>query len=395
MSKSSVSVVMPCLNEEQTLLGCIEAAKRGIDAAGITGEIIVSDNGSTDKSVEIAEDNGARVVHCKARGYGNALRAGFAAAKGDWIIMGDADQSYDFGEIPRFWEKIKEGNELVMGSRLKGTIMKGAMPPLHQYLGNPVLSRIVRILFRTPLSDSHCGLRAFTKEGLVKMDLRTTGMELASEIVMKSALNGLKTAEIPITLYPDARERAPHLRSFRDGWRHLRYILMMAPNWLFIFPGIFIFSTGVVLIGVLLPGPLKIWAVTLDVHSMLLGMAFVLMGIYLCLLGCFVKVFTHTEKLGAGGGGSLGGLLRRVQLEHGLLFSFLLILIGIIGDGWFFMTWKNTGFGVLDVKQAMRMAIPFTTLLIVGIELLFASFFLSMLGISRESYAGDYSPFDM
>jgi len=230
MDRIIVSVVMPCLNEEQTLPGCIEAAKRGIEAAGIGGEIIVSDNGSTDRSVGIAEANGARVVHCEARGYGNALRTGFAAAKGDWIIMGDADESYDFGEIPRFWEKIRKGNDLVMGSRLKGTIMEGAMPPLHRYLGNPVLSWVVQILFRTPVSDSHCGMRAFTKEALVRMDLRTTGMELASEIVMKAALNGLKTVEIPITLRPAARERAPHLRPFRDGWRHLRCMLAMAPR---------------------------------------------------------------------------------------------------------------------------------------------------------------------
>jgi len=395
MNKPNVSVVMPCLNEEQTLLGCIEAAKRGIASAGITGEIVISDNGSTDRSVEIAEANGARVVHCDKKGYGNALRAGYAAAQGDWIIMGDADQSYDFSEIPRFWAKIQEGYELVMGSRLKGTIMKGAMPPLHQYLGNPVLSRIVRILFHTPVSDSHCGLRAFTKAALEKMDLRTGGMELASEIVIKASKAKLKTAEIPITLHPDARDRAPHLRSFRDGWRHLRYILMMAPNWLFILPGMTALAVGAALIGILLPGPLEVGAVTLDVHTMLLGMALVLLGVYLVVLGCFVKVFTHTEKLGVGGSRALGNLLRRVKLEHGLLFSGALIVLGFAGDCWFLLTWKNTGFGILDVKHAMRLAIPFTTLLVVGIELMFASFFLSMLGISRESYVGDYSPFDV
>jgi len=385
---------MPCLNEEQTLLGCIEAARRGIEAAGIEGEIIVSDNGSTDRSVEIAEANGARVVHCQARGYGNALRAGFAAARGDWIIMGDADQSYDFSEVPRFWEKIKEGNDLVMGSRLKGTIMKGAMPPLHQYLGNPVLSRIVRVLFHTPVSDSHCGLRAFTKEASRNMDLRTGGMELASEIVIKASKANLRTAEIPITLHRDARDRAPHLRSFRDGWRHLRYILMMSPNWLFILPGILLGAVGVLLIGVLLPGPLPLGRITLDVHTMLLGMAMVLLGVYLVVLGCFVKVFTHTEKLGVGGGGSIGRVLRRVELEHGLLASLAMILVRLLGDAWFVSQWRRTGFGELIVQQAMRIAIPSTTLLIVGVELFFASFFLSMLGISRDSYAGDYSPFE-
>ena len=390
MSDISVSVVMPCLNEEQTLLGCIEAAKRGIEEAGIEGEIVVSDNGSTDKSVEIAEDNGARVVHCKARGYGNALRAGFAAAKGNWIIMGDADQSYDFGEIPRFWEKIKEGNELVMGSRLKGTIMKGAMPPLHQYLGNPVLSRVVRVLFNTPVSDSHCGLRAFTKKALEKMDLRTTGMELASEIVMKAALNGLKTAEIPITLHPDARERAPHLRSFRDGWRHLRYMLMMAPNWLFMIPGVVAFALGTVMIGVLLPKPLVIGSVTFDVHTMLLGMAFVLLGVYVLLLGCFVKAFTYTEHLTSKRKG-FASWLRHIKLEHGLIAGIVLMVTGFAGDIWFFLDWRSVGYGALSVQVGMRWAILFTTFLVVGVEVFFASFFLSMLGISRDHYVGDYT----
>ena len=390
MNRPNVSVVMPCLNEEQTLLGCIEAAKKGIAEAGIAGEIVVSDNGSTDRSVAIAEANGARVVHCEARGYGNALRAGFAAAEGDWIIMGDADQSYDFSEIPRFWEKIKEGNDLVMGSRLKGTIMKGAMQPLHQYLGNPVLSRIVRILFRTPLSDSHCGLRAFTKEALEKMDLRTTGMELASEIVMKSALNGLKTAEIPITLHPDARDRAPHLRSFRDGWRHLRYMLMMAPNWLFMVPGATAFLFGAIMIGALLPKPLVIGQVTLDIHTMLLGMALVLLGVYLVLLGCFVKAFTYTERLSVQRKG-FASWLRHIKLEHGLILGLVLVLVGFIGDLGFFLSWQSAGYGDLAVQTGMRWAILFTTVLIVGVEVFFASFFMSMLGISRDHYVGDYT----
>ena len=390
MSDVSVSVVIPCLNEEETLLGCIEAAQRGIEKAGISGEIIVSDNGSTDRSIEIAEKAGARVVHCKIKGYGNALRAGFEAARGDWIIMGDADQSYDFEEIPRFWEKINEGYELVMGSRLKGEIKKGAMPPLHQYVGNPLLSGLVRLFFKTPVSDSHCGLRAFTRDGLARMDLRTTGMELASEIVIKSALNGLKTAEIPITLYPDARKRAPHLRSFRDGWRHLRYILMMAPNWLFMFPGAVSVTLGSAVIALLLPRPLVINGITFDVHTMLLGMALVLLGVYLLLLGTFVKAFTYTENLAPVRKG-FASWLRHVKLEHGLIAALVLIGAGFAGDLRFFINWSSSGFGDVAVEQGMRWAIFFTTILIVGIEVFFASFFLSMLGISRDHYVGDYT----
>ena len=290
---------MPCLNEERTLPNCIEAARRGIEAAGIAGEVIVVDNGSTDRSVAVAEAAGARVVRCDRRGYGNALRAGFAAAQGRFILMGDADVSYDFAELPRFWKEIEAGHDLVMGSRLRGRIEPGAMPWLHRYVGNPVLSGILRLLFRVPVSDAHCGMRAFTKEAVARMDLRTGGMELASEIVIKAGAAGLRIGEIPITLHKDARGRPPHLRSFRDGWRHLRYMLMMAPNWLFFLPGLLSLGTGGLLIGALLPGPLRIGAVTFDVHTMLLGMALALLGVYLLLLGCFVKAFSYTERLGA------------------------------------------------------------------------------------------------
>jgi len=393
MNGPEVSVVMPCLNEEKTLRGCIEAAKNGIETAGIEGEIVISDNGSTDNSVQLAESLGARVVHCEARGYGNALRAGFAAARGEWMIMGDADESYDFSEIPRFREKIREGHDLVMGSRLKGSIEEGAMPPLHRYLGNPVLSWILRLLFGVGVSDAHCGLRAFTRDAIEKMDLRTGGMELASEIVIKAGRCGLRIAEIPITLHRDKRDRRPHLRSFRDGWRHLRYMLMMAPNWLFLLPGIVFFVAGCVLIGVLVRGPLSLGGVVFDVHTMLLGMAFVVLGFYLVLLGMFVKVFTYTEGLASREGG-FARWLRNIELEHGLLFAAALIVAGLAGDIWFFIAWKSTGFGDLDVQSAMRWAIPFTTCLVVGLQLLFASFFLSMLGISRGDYVGDYSKQD-
>jgi glycosyltransferase involved in cell wall biosynthesis len=388
------SVVMPCLDEEKTLPGCIAAAWRGIAAAGIPGEVIVVDNGSRDRSAEVAEAAGARVVRCERKGYGNALRAGFAAARGRFILMGDADQSYDFGELPRFFREIEAGSELVMGTRLRGRIEPGAMPMLHRYLGNPALSFILRLLFRAPVSDAHCGLRAFTRDAVTRMDLRTGGMELASEIVIKAAAAGLRISEIPITLHRDARDRPPHLRSFRDGWRHLRYMLMMAPNWLFFLPGLLSLAAGAVLIGVLLPGPLRIGVVTFDVHTMLLGMALALLGVYLLLLGCFVKAFSYTERLGPAGASAFASALRRVKLEHGLVAGGALVGVGLAGDAWFLARWLAEGAGRLDAGATLRPAILYTTLLVAGLQVVFGAFFLSMLGISRADYVGDYTAGD-
>jgi glycosyltransferase involved in cell wall biosynthesis len=385
------SVVMPCLDEEKTLAGCIAAARRGIEAAGIAGEVIVVDNGSRDRSVAVAEAAGARVVRCERKGYGNALRAGFAAARGRFILMGDADQSYDFGELPRFWKEIEAGHELVMGTRLLGRIEPGAMPRLHRYLGNPLLSFILRLLFRAPVSDAHCGLRALTKEAVSRMDLRTGGMELASEIVIKAAAAGLRITEIPITLHKDARDRPPHLRSFRDGWRHLRYMLMMAPNWLFFLPGLVALGAGSLLIGALLPGPLRFGPVTFDVHTMLLGMALALLGVYLLLLGCFVKAFSYTERLGPARASAFASALRRVKLEHGLVAGGALVAVGLAGDAWFLARWLAEGAGRLDAGATLRPAILYTTLLVAGLQVVFGAFFLSMLGISRGDYVGDYT----
>ncbi len=388
------SVVMPCLNEERTLPRCIAAARRGIDAAGIVGEVIVVDNGSTDRSVAVAEGLGARIVRCDRRGYGNALRAGFAAARGRFILMGDADESYDFAELPRFWKEIEAGHDLVMGSRLRGRIEPGAMPWLHRYVGNPALSGMLRLLFRVPVSDAHCGLRAFTRDALVRMDLRTGGMELASEIVIKAGAAGLRIGEIPITLHKDARDRPPHLRSFRDGWRHLRYMLMMAPNWLFFLPGLVSMGLGGILIAALLPGTLRVGGVGLDVHSMLLGMALFLLGVYLLLLGCFVKAFAYTERLGAGGEATFTAALRRVKLEHGLLAGGAMIAVGLAGDVWFLADWITHGAGSLDPVVTLRPAILFTTLLVAGLQVFFGAFFLSMLGISRGEWVADSTQSD-
>jgi glycosyltransferase involved in cell wall biosynthesis len=388
------SVVIPCLNEEKTLPACIAAAHRGIEAASIPGEVIVVDNGSTDRSISVAEAAGARVVRCDRRGYGNALRAGFAAARGRFILMGDADESYDFSELPRFWSEIEKGYELVMGTRLKGRIEPDAMPKLHRYLGNPGLSWIARILFRLPVSDVYCGLRAFTKAALPLMDLRTGGMELAPEIVIKAHAAGLRITEIPITLHRDARGRPPHLRSFRDGWRGLRYMLMVAPNWLYFLPGLLSLGAGALLIAVLLPGPLPVGGVTFDVHAMLLGMALALLGVYLILLGCFVKSFTYSERLGAARGDGFAAILRRVKLEHGLVAGALLIAAGLAGDVWFLSRWIAHGAGRLDSGVTLRPAILYTTLVVTGLQVFFGAFFLSMLGISRGEYVGGYTTSD-
>jgi hypothetical protein len=391
MQEPVASVVIPCLNEEKTLPACIAAARRGIEAAGIPGEVIVVDNGSTDRSVAVAQAAGARVVHCERRGYGNALRAGFAAARGRFILMGDADESYDLAELPRFWKEIEAGYELVMGTRLKGRIEPGAMPPLHRYFGNPLLSWLARVMFRLPVSDVYCGLRAFTKEAVALMDLRTGGMELAPEIVIKANAAGLRTSEIPITLHRDARGRPPHLRSFRDGWRGLRYMLMVAPNWLYFLPGVLSLGCGALLIGVLVPGPLPIGRITLDVHTMLLGMALALLGVYLVLLGCFVKSFTYSERLGATHADGFAAALRRVKLEHGLVAGAALVAIGLAGDARLLARWVAEGAGRLDSQATLRPAILFTTLAVTGLQVFFGAFFLSMLGISRGDYVGGYT----
>jgi hypothetical protein len=277
-----------------------------------------------------------------------------------------------------------------MGSRMTGRIEKDAMPWLHRYIGNPALSGILRVLFNVKVVDAHCGLRAFTREAVRRMDLRTGGMELASEIVIKAARAGLKIGQIPIALRKDGRDRPPHLRSFRDGWRHLRYMLMMAPGWMFFAPGLTVAACGAAGLAVLAPGPVRVGNAMLDVHTMLLAMALVMLGVYLLLLGCFVKAFTYTEQLGAGGA-RFGALLRSVTLEHGLAFGGALVAIGLAGDGWFVAQWWASDFGDLDVRSMMRPAILFTTSLVTGLEILFGSFFLSMLGISRGDYVGDYT----
>src|ERR1700751_3492649 len=273
-----LSVVMPCLNEAETLESCIGKAQRALQEGGIAGEVIVADNGSTDGSIEIAERLGARVVKIKAKGYGNALMGGIAAARGKFIVMGDADDSYDFGHIGRFLEPLRKGADLVMGNRFRGGIQKAAMPPLHRYFGNPALTRLGRLFFRSPVGDFYCGLRGFRKEAYQRMALRTTGMEFATEMVVKATLLKLRIAEVPTTLSPDGRNRPPHLRTWRDGWRTLRFFLLYSPRWLFLYPGSALVGMAAGLGGWLLPEPRTVGNVSFDVHTLLYAAAFVLLG---------------------------------------------------------------------------------------------------------------------
>jgi glycosyltransferase involved in cell wall biosynthesis len=381
-----VSVVIPCLNEEKTLVRCIEAAQEGMRRAAISGEIIVSDNGSTDASVAIAEKAGARVVHCVDRGYGNALRAGFAAARGEWILMGDGDLSYDFRELPRFLEEIRKGRDLVMGTRLRGVVEPGAMPWLNRHFGNPLLSALIRLFFGSRVSDVNCGLRAFRRAALPKMNLHTGGMEMAGEIVIKAAVAGLNTTEIPITLHPDGRGRPPHMRPFRDGWRNLRYILMMAPNWLFILPGGILFALGLSLV-IAAPAVFRGGPATFDIYAMVLGMSLVLVGIYMMLMGVLVKVFTYAERLGAGGA-PFTRALASVKLEHGLIAAAVLIVAGLAGDARILWLWREGLSPDLADHNLIRAFILYTASLIAGVEVFSASFFISMLGITRDDYVG-------
>jgi glycosyltransferase involved in cell wall biosynthesis len=382
-----VSVVIPCLNEANSLAICVDKAMKAFATGGLKGEVVVADNGSTDGSIQIAEERGARVVQVPERGYGAALRAGIAASQGSYIIMGDADDSYDFTDVPRFVEKLREGNDVVMGNRFKGGIQPGAMPWHHRYFGNPGLTGLLNLFFHAGIGDSHCGMRAFTRAVYDRMDLRSTGMEFASEFVIKAAQLGARIAEIPITLWPDKRGRPPHLRSFRDGWRHLRFMLLYAPNWLFFGPGVVLLAFGLFLVFWLLPGPRQISSrITLDVHTMIFGVIFTLMGVQILSIGSFAKVFSYAERFDRNTV-SLKRWLKRVKLETGLALGGALFLLGFAGCAWVTWQWAVSGFGPL---QQVRQVLFWSMWLFIGVQITFASFFLSMLGISRGTYIGDY-----
>ena len=378
-----VSVVMPCLNEAETLAVCVRKARQALQEEGIDGEVIVADNGSTDGSQTIALQEGARLVQVTARGYGNALMGGITAARGKYVIMGDADDSYDFLEVPRFVAKLREGYDLVMGNRFKGGIRPGAMPLLHRYLGNPVLSAVGRLFFKSPCGDFHCGLRGFSKDAILKMELRTTGMEFASEMVVKATVFKMRITEVPTTLSPDGRSRSPHLRSWRDGWRHLRFLLLYSPRWLFFNPGVILILVGLITGIWLLPGPRTVRGVTFDVHTLLYAMAAIFIGFQSVLFAIFTKTFVITEGLHSRDS-SLNNLYRFFTLEKGLLTGAALTIIGLIGSIYSLSDWGLHLFGPLDPVRTLRVVIPSILSLILGLQIILSSFFLSVLGMGRK-----------
>lgn len=379
-----VSVVMPCLNEARTLAACIEQIQETFREHNISGEIIVADNGSKDGSQSIAEHLGARVVHVSSRGYGSALAGGISAAAGKFVIMGDSDCSYDFGHIPRLLEKLRESNDLVMGNRFSGGIQPGAMNALHKYVGNPILTGIGRLFFNAPCRDFHCGLRGFSKEAFERMDLCTTGMEFASEMVVKAALFKMRIAEVPTTLSPDGRDRPPHLRSWHDGWRHLRFLLLYSPRWLFLYPGLAMMILGLITGLLLLPGPKSIGTVQFDINTLLYAAMAILLGFQSVTFAFFSKVFAISEGL-LPGDTRLNQLFRYVTLEVGLVISFVLILAGFGATCLAVSSWSAAHFGALDPEHALRLVIPAVLSLTLGFEVMFASFFLSVLGMKRKN----------
>ena len=375
---------MPCLNEAETIARCIEKAKRGIARAGVAGEILIADNGSTDGSQAIAEKLGARVVAVKEKGYGNALRGGIEAAHGEWILMGDADDSYDFAEADRFVEKFKNGDELIMGCRLPvggGTIMPGAMPWKNRWIGNPVLTTIGRIFFKCPAHDFHSGLRGFTKTAYYQMELQTTGMEFASEMAIKGTLKKLKISEVPITLHKDGRSRPPHLKPWRDGWRHLRFMLIYSPRWLFLVPGLFLCTLGIIFSSALAVQDIQIGGIQLNVGTLMMACMSVVVGFQLVAFAFFTKVFAIAEGL-LPEDPKLSRVFKTFTLEKGIVAGLLILLAGLVMFARALWLWQQANFGLLpSTEENLRRLIPSATLILLGIQSVFSSFFMSVLGL--------------
>jgi len=375
-----LTILMPCLNEAETLKICIEKARNFLNNQNIQGEVLIADNGSTDGSEDIARQAGARIVAVTQRGYGAALAGGIAAAHGKYIIMGDADDSYDFSALGGILDSLRAGNELVMGNRFRGGIAKGAMPFLHRWLGNPVLSFLGRLFYRIPIGDFHCGLRGFSRDAMLKLKLSSPGMEFASEMVVKSALHNLSFAEVPVTLSPDGRSRPPHLRTWRDGWRHLRFLLIHSPRWLFLLPGIGLFSTGVLAMFLIATGPITIGGLGLDIHTMAYAGAAVILGFQMLLLAIFTRIMGMKS-----GWLPINTNYQRwmswLTLETCLIAGGLLFLISMMMSGHALQLWINTDFGALEPRQVMRWVVPSVTVMTLAGEIMLAGFFFEILNL--------------
>jgi glycosyltransferase involved in cell wall biosynthesis len=379
---TEITILMPCLNESETLATCIRKAQGFLDANQIYGEIVVSDNGSTDGSQEIARKCGARVVDVPIRGYGAALIYGSRAARGKYIIMGDSDDSYDFSDLLPFVTELRSGSDLVMGNRFRGGIKPGAMPFLNRWLGTPVLSALGRLFFGAPIGDFNCGLRGFSAAASRKMDLQTTGMEFASEMIVKAALLNLNISEVPTTLSPDGRSRPPHLRRWRDGWRHLRFMLLYSPRWLFLYPGALLMFIGLLLNLWLLPGPQFIGKVGFGIHTMIYGAIMMFVGFQAVTFAVFTKVFAI--KHGLLPEDAKFHRVFRITLETGLAAGGFLVAAGLVISFVALGYWERRGFGPLDPIQTLRLVTPGTICLTIGFQTVFSSFFLSVLGLAKR-----------
>ena len=378
-----LTILMPCLNEAETLARCIGKARGFLIRSGIVGEVLVADNGSTDGSREIAEREGARVVQVAEKGYGSALAGGIRAARGRYVIMGDADSSYDFSRLDAFVARLREGAALVMGNRFKGGIEPGAMPALHRYLGNPVLTTVGRLFFRSPCGDFHCGLRGFDREAILSLGLQAPGMEFASEMVVKATLRGLAIAEVPTTLSPDGRTRAPHLKSWRDGWRHLRFLLLFSPRWLFLLPGATLFTVGLAAMAWLLPAPRTVGGVTLDIHTLFYAALAVVVGFHSMLFWVFAKIYGMREGI-VPPDPRFSKMMRLMTLEVGLIVGGLLLLFGLALGVFAVNAWGSVAFGMLSPERAMRLVIPSGTAILLAFQIAYGAFFISVLEIGAS-----------
>jgi glycosyltransferase involved in cell wall biosynthesis len=386
-----LTVVMPCLNEAETVATCVRKANGFLATSGISGEVLVADNGSTDGSQRLAAGAGARVVPIREKGYGNALMGGIEAAQGKYVIMGDADDSYDFTGLMPFVEELRKGSDLVMGNRFKGGIAPGAMPPLHKYLGNPVLSFIGRLFFRSNIGDFHCGLRGFNRDSVMALHLQATGMEFASEMVVKATLAGQQVTEVPTTLAKDGRSRPPHLHTWRDGWRHLRFLLLFSPRWLFFVPGLALLIAGLLIGAIVAPRPLTIGPVTFDVDTLVAASAMVVIGFQSILFWLFTQVYAGSEGF-LPEEPKVQRLLEKLSLERGLLLGAAIGFAGLAGLIFSLLYWNGQNFSHLNYEHSLRLMIPSVTALIVSCQVILGTFFLSILGIKHARHSVTVSP---